>query len=71
MPTGKVKWFNNTKGFGFVTPDTGGADLFVHYSYVKMDGYRSLRANQRVKFDLQETAKGMHAVNVELQNSPD
>jgi CspA family cold shock protein len=64
MPTGSVKWFNNAKGYGFVRPDTGGDDLFVHYSYIKMDGYRSLKAGQFVQFDIQASNNGFHAVNL-------
>jgi CspA family cold shock protein len=64
MPTGSVKWFNNAKGYGFIRPDTGGDDLFVHYSYIKMDGYRSLKAGQFVQFDIQASSNGFHAVNL-------
>ena len=64
MPTGSVKWFNNAKGYGFVRPDTGGDDLFVHYSYIKMDGYRSLKAGQFVQFEIQASTNGFHAVNL-------
>ena len=64
MATGKVKWFNNAKGYGFVRPDMGGDDLFVHYSYIQMDGYKSLKAGQPVQFEVQEAAKGHHAVNL-------
>jgi CspA family cold shock protein len=64
MPTGSVKWFNNAKGYGFVRPDTGGDDLFVHYSYIKMDGYRSLKAGQFVQFEIQASNNGFHAVNL-------
>ncbi|MCG8537123.1 MAG: cold shock domain-containing protein [Pseudomonadales bacterium] len=64
MATGKVKWFNNAKGYGFIRPDTGGEDLFVHYSYICMDGYRSLKAGQQVTYDVREAPKGLHAVNI-------
>lgn len=64
MATGKVKWFNNAKGYGFVRPDQGGEDLFVHYSYIQMDGYKSLKAGQPVEFEIQQAAKGHHAVNL-------
>lgn len=64
MATGKVKWFNNAKGYGFVRPDTGGDDLFVHYSYIQVDGYKSLAAGQSVEFELQQADKGYHAVNL-------
>ncbi len=64
MATGKVKWFNNAKGYGFIRPDTGGEDLFVHYSYICMEGYRSLKAGQQVTYDVREAPKGLHAVNI-------
>ncbi len=50
MKTGTVKWFNNAKGFGFISPDEGGQDLFVHYSDIQMDGYRNLEQGQRVTY---------------------
>jgi|SRR5690606_35614704 CspA family cold shock protein len=68
MATGKVKWFNNAKGYGFIRPDTGGEDLFVHYSYICMDGYRSLKAGQQVTYDVREAPKGQHAVNINTSN---
>ena len=64
MATGKVKWFNNAKGYGFVRPDEGGDDLFVHYSYIQMDGYRSLKAGQPVQYEIQQADKGHHAINL-------
>ena len=70
MPTGSVKWFNNAKGYGFVRPDTGGDDLFVHYSYIQMDGYKSIKAGQFVQFDIQAAGNGFHAVNLRLLGSP-
>lgn len=71
MANGTVKWFNNAKGYGFILPDAGGEDLFVHYSSIQMDGYRSLGAGQAVAFDIQEGPKGLHAVNVRLEGLPD
>ncbi len=64
MATGKVKWFNNAKGYGFVITEDGGEDLFVHYSSIQMDGYKTLKAGQDVAFDIERGAKGMHAVNI-------
>lgn len=64
MATGKVKWFNNAKGYGFVRPDEGGEDLFVHYSYIQMDGFKSLKAGQPVEYEVQQAPKGYHAVNL-------
>ena len=66
MATGKVKWFNNAKGYGFILAHTGGEDLFVHYSSIQMDGYRTLKAGQNVEFDIQQGPKGLHAVNIRL-----
>lgn len=66
MAIGTVKWFNNAKGFGFVRPETGGDDLFVHFSYINMDGYRSLRAGQQVSYELQAADGGFHAVNIQI-----
>ena len=64
MATGKVKWFNNAKGYGFILPEVGGEDLFVHYSSIEMDGYKTLRAGQDVEFEVHEGPKGLHAVNI-------
>lgn len=64
MATGSVKWFNNAKGYGFIRPDTGGDDLFVHYSYIQTEGYKSLKAGQFVQFDIQASGNGFHAVNL-------
>lgn len=66
MATGKVKWFNNAKGYGFIRPDIGGDDLFVHYSYIDMDGYKSLKAGQPVTYEVREAPKGLHAVSIKL-----
>ncbi|TDI88362.1 MAG: cold-shock protein [Gammaproteobacteria bacterium] len=71
MTTGKVKWFNNAKGYGFILPDSGESDLFVHYSSIAMDGYKTLKAGQDVEFDMQEGPKGYHAVNIRAQHDPD
>ena len=62
--TGTVKWFNGKKGFGFITPDDGGEDLFVHHSEIKMDGYATLDEGQKVQFEIGEGKKGPCATNV-------
>ena len=64
MTTGKVKWFNNAKGYGFILAEAGGEDLFAHYSTIQMDGYKTLRAGQDVDFDIEAGPKGMHAINI-------
>ncbi len=64
MATGTVKWFNDAKGFGFITPDDGGEDLFAHFSAIKMDGFKTLKKGQRVTFDLKEGEKGKQADNI-------
>ena len=64
MTQGTVKWFNAEKGFGFIAQDGGGADVFVHYSAIAADGYRSLEEGQAVEFDLKEGPKGLQAVDV-------
>lgn len=64
MATGKVKWFNNAKGYGFILPEEGGEDLFAHYSSIQMEGYKTLKAGQDVEFEILEGPKGSHAVNI-------
>lgn len=64
MAQGTVKWFNGEKGFGFITPDGGAADVFVHYSAIQTTGYQTLEENQRVEFDVQQGQKGPQAANV-------
>jgi cold shock protein len=64
MAQGTVKWFNSEKGFGFISPEDGGADVFVHYSEIQSGGYRSLEENQRVRFEVGQGAKGPQATNV-------
>jgi CspA family cold shock protein len=64
MAQGTVKWFNNEKGFGFIAPDGGGADVFVHYSAISGGGYKSLEENQRVEFETTQGQKGPQAANV-------
>jgi CspA family cold shock protein len=65
VATGTVKWFNDEKGFGFITQDGGGADVFVHFSAVQGDGYRSLSENDKVQFDVTQGPKGAQASNVQ------
>ena len=64
MSTGTVKWFNASKGFGFISPDDGGEDLFVHHSEIKTNGYASLDEGQKVQFEVGEGKKGPCATNV-------
>ena len=71
MKTGKVKWFNNAKGYGFIVADDGEEDLFVHYSSIMMDGYKTLRAGQAVKFDTKPSGKGEHAINILSGDEPE
>jgi len=71
MPTGRVKWFNNAKGYGFILPDGGGEDYFAHYSSIQMEGYKTLKAGQLVEFDILEGPKGSHAVNIQPAETSD
>ncbi len=64
---GVVKWFNNAKGFGFIEPEGGGDDIFVHYSSIKSDGYRSLNEGQTVIYEAEQGPKGFHAVEVVIK----
>ena len=65
MATGTVKWFNAEKGYGFIAPDDGGADVFVHYSAIQSGGYRSLEEAQKFSFEVQQGPKGPQASNVQ------
>ena len=64
MATGTVKWFNDAKGFGFVTPEGGGKDLFVHFSAIQGQGFKTLKEGQRVSFDVTTGPKGQQATNI-------
>ena len=65
MATGIVKWYNDAKGFGFITPDDGGEDLFAHFSAINMCGFKSLQEGQRVSFDVAQGPKGKQAANIQ------
>ena len=64
MASGKVKWFNNAKGYGFIIEDGKSEDLFAHYSAIQMDGYKTLKAGQPVQFNITQGPKGLHAVDI-------
>jgi cold shock protein len=65
MATGIVKWFNDSKGYGFITPDEGGKDLFVHFSAISGNGFRTLAEGAKVSYDAEEGPKGPNAANVQ------
>jgi CspA family cold shock protein len=65
MATGIVKWFNDAKGFGFITPDEGGEDLFAHFSAINSPGFKTLKENQRVSFEVVSGPKGKQASNIQ------
>ena len=67
MATGTVKWFNDAKGFGFITPDGGGEDVFAHFSAINANGFKSLQENQRVSFEITAGPKGKQAANIQPQ----
>jgi CspA family cold shock protein len=71
MATGKVKWFNGEKGFGFIEQEGGGEDLFVHFSAITGDGYRNLNEGDEVEFDTEQGKKGMQATNVKVTKAAD
>lgn len=66
MATGTVKWFNNQKGFGFICLEESGDDVFAHFSAIVMEGYKSLKAGQKVLFEVSQGPKGLHAMNIRL-----
>lgn len=66
MANGIVKWFNDSKGFGFITPDAGGEDLFAHFSAIQSNGFRTLAEGQRVSFDVTTGPKGQQASNIQI-----
>lgn len=66
MSTGTVKWFNESKGFGFITPSDGGKDVFVHFSAIQSDGFRTLQEGQKVEFETENGPKGPQAAKVKL-----
>jgi len=66
MATGSVKWFNNAKGYGFISPDGGGTDVFAHFSAIDMEGYKTLKQGQIVEFDLIEGPRGLQATKIML-----
>src|SRR5215216_5176589 len=67
MPTGTVKWFNDAKGFGFIEPDGGGADVFAHFSAIAMEGFKTLKQGSRVSFEVTEGPKGQLAQNIQAE----
>ena len=71
MATGKVKWFNSEKGFGFIEQDDGGADVFCHFSAINSRGYRSLNEGDLVSYDVEQGQKGLQASNVEVTQAAD
>jgi CspA family cold shock protein len=70
MASGKVKWFNDAKGFGFIEPDDGGPDIFAHFSAITMDGFKTLRQHARVLYDLSQGPKGLLAQNIRCIGEP-
>ena len=66
MATGTVKWFNDAKGFGFISPDGGGEDLFAHFSAIQGNGFKTLVENQKVEFEVKQGQKGLQAANIRV-----
>lgn len=71
VATGRVKWFNNNKGYGFIVLDETGQDVFAHYSSIQGDGYRTLSENEIVDFEIEEGDKGLHAINIVRRGESD
>lgn len=71
MATGLVKWFNNAKGWGFVIPEEGDEDIFVHFSAIQGTGYKTLTAGQQINFDIENGERGLHASNVIALGEPE
>ena len=70
MPTGTVKWFNDSKGFGFITPSEGGEDLFAHHTAIQMSGFKTLKEGQKVEFEVKRGPKGLQAHNIKPARTP-
>jgi CspA family cold shock protein len=70
MTTGTVKWFSNSKGYGFIAPSEGGEDIFAHFSAISMEGYKTLKKGQLVEFESTQGPKGMHATSIRLTADP-
>ncbi|MFD1711315.1 cold shock domain-containing protein [Ottowia sp. GY511] len=69
MPVGKVKWFNDLKGFGFIEPDDGGPDVFAHFSAIDMDGFKTLKEGSRVSYEVNEGPKGLLAMHIRTESA--
>lgn len=69
MPTGTVKWFSNNKGYGFISPESGGADVFAHFTNIEMEGYKTLKQGQQVEYKIKEGDKGPQALNINADES--
>ncbi len=71
MPNGRVKWFSDLKGFGFIEPDNGGPDVFAHFSAITMDGFKTLKEGARVSYEVNEGPKGLLAMNIRAAEHPE